>query len=100
VAVALVLSVVVRWEPTLTVVNGTLVARLGEDDLGAWWCLLLPNEKAGCWTRRRAFAQVRQASNIQLLPYPLVALRQGSGGCCSQTTFWDSSAGLGCEAAT
>jgi hypothetical protein len=29
-------------------------------------------EKAGCWTRRRAFAQVRQGPNIQLLPYPLV----------------------------
>ena len=27
VAAAVVLSVVVRWEPTLTVVNGTLVAR-------------------------------------------------------------------------
>jgi hypothetical protein len=25
-----VLSVVVRWEPTLTLVNGTLVARAGE----------------------------------------------------------------------
>ena len=30
-------------------------------------------EKAGCWTRRRAFAQVSQGSNIQLLPYPLVS---------------------------
>jgi hypothetical protein len=29
-------------------------------------------EKAGCWTRQRAFAQVRLSSNIQLLPYPLV----------------------------
>ncbi len=29
-------------------------------------------KKAGCWTRRRAFAQVRQGSNIQLLPYSLV----------------------------
>jgi hypothetical protein len=29
-------------------------------------------EKAGCWTRQRAFAQVRQGQNIQLLPYPLV----------------------------
>jgi hypothetical protein len=32
----------------------------------------ITKEKAGCWTRRRAFAQVRQGSNIQLLPYPLV----------------------------
>ena len=30
-------------------------------------------EKPGCWTRRRAFGQVRQGSNIQLLPYPLVS---------------------------
>jgi hypothetical protein len=30
--------------------------------------------KAGCWTRWRAFAQVRQGSNIQLLPFPLVAV--------------------------
>jgi hypothetical protein len=29
--------------------------------------------KAGCWTRWRAFAQVRQGSNIQLLPFPLVS---------------------------
>jgi hypothetical protein len=29
-------------------------------------------EKPGCWTRRRAFAQVRQGSNIQLLSYSLV----------------------------
>jgi hypothetical protein len=29
-----------------------------------------PKVKAGCWTRRRAFAQVRQGPNIQLLPYP------------------------------
>src|SRR5215218_6259622 len=32
----------------------------------------LPKAKAGCWTRWRAFAQVRQGSNIQLLPFPLV----------------------------
>jgi hypothetical protein len=30
----------------------------------------LPEEKAGCWTRRRAFEQVRDGSNIQLLSYP------------------------------
>jgi hypothetical protein len=29
-------------------------------------------EKPGCWTRRRAFEQVRDGSNIQLLPYSLV----------------------------
>jgi hypothetical protein len=29
-------------------------------------------EKAGCWTRRGAFAHVRHGPNIQLLPYPLV----------------------------
>jgi hypothetical protein len=29
-----------------------------------------PKVKAGCWTRRRAFAQLRQGPNIQLLPYP------------------------------
>ena len=33
---------------------------------------VLPKEKPGCWTRRRAFAQVRHGSNIQLLPYSLV----------------------------
>src|SRR5512132_410371 len=32
-------------------------------------------ENPGCWTRRRAFAQVRHGSNIQLLPYSLVARR-------------------------
>jgi hypothetical protein len=37
----------------------------------------LPKEKAGCWTRRRAFAQVRWGSNIQLLPYPLVLYAYG-----------------------
>ena len=30
-------------------------------------------EKAGYWTRRSAFAQVRCGSNIQLLPYSLVS---------------------------
>jgi len=30
-------------------------------------------EKAGYWTRRSAFVQVKQGPNIQLLPYPLVA---------------------------
>ena len=30
-------------------------------------------EKAERWTRRRAFAQVRHSSNIQLLPYSLVS---------------------------
>jgi hypothetical protein len=39
--------------------------------------LLLPlpgdtKAKAGCWTRRRAFAKVRPSSNIQLLLYSLV----------------------------
>jgi hypothetical protein len=29
-------------------------------------------EKAGYWTRRRAFAQVRRGQNIQLLPFSLV----------------------------
>jgi hypothetical protein len=37
----------------------------------------LPKKNAGCWTRRRAFAQVRQGSNIQLHPYPLVAATYG-----------------------
>jgi hypothetical protein len=32
----------------------------------------LTKPKAGCWTRWSAFAQVRQGSNIQLLPFPLV----------------------------
>jgi hypothetical protein len=32
----------------------------------------LTKENPGCWTRRRAFAQVRHGSNIQLLPYSLV----------------------------
>jgi hypothetical protein len=31
-------------------------------------------EKPGLWTRRRAFTQVRQGSNIQLLLYPLVSM--------------------------
>jgi hypothetical protein len=31
--------------------------------------------KAGCWTRWRAFAQVRQGSNIKLLSVPLVVHR-------------------------
>jgi hypothetical protein len=31
-------------------------------------------ENPGCWTRRRAFAQVRHGSNIQLLPYSLVSI--------------------------
>jgi hypothetical protein len=35
---------------------------------------LVTKEKPGCWTRRRAFAQVRHHSKIQLLPYPLVPL--------------------------
>jgi hypothetical protein len=34
-----------------------------------------PKEKAGYWTRPRAFTQVKQGLNIQLLPYSLV--------CCS-----------------
>jgi hypothetical protein len=33
----------------------------------------LTKEKPGCWTRRRAFEQVRDGSNIQLLPYSLVS---------------------------
>jgi hypothetical protein len=33
----------------------------------------LTKAKAGCWTRRRAFAQVRPSSNIQLLLYSLVS---------------------------
>jgi hypothetical protein len=39
-----------------------------------YWANSLPHtkEKAGCWTRRRTFAQVRRGSNIQLLPYSLV----------------------------
>jgi hypothetical protein len=32
----------------------------------------LPKEKPGCWTRGRAFAQVRHGSNIQLLLHSLV----------------------------
>jgi hypothetical protein len=31
---------------------------------------VVTKEKAGCWTRRRAFAQVRRGSNIQLLSVP------------------------------
>ena len=34
---------------------------------------VLTKENPGCWTRRRAFAQVRHGSNIQLLPYSLVS---------------------------
>jgi hypothetical protein len=31
------LSLIVRWGPARTAVNGTVVARLGEDDVrGAW----------------------------------------------------------------
>jgi hypothetical protein len=37
-------------------------------------------QKAGCWTRRRAFAQVRKGPNIQLLPYPLVSPKQQGWG--------------------
>jgi hypothetical protein len=37
---------------------------------GRLW--LLTKEKPGCWTRRRAFTQVRRGSNIQLLSYSLV----------------------------
>jgi hypothetical protein len=42
----------------------------------AWLCGDRPytKAKAGCWTRWRAFAQVRRGSNIQLLPFPLVTL--------------------------
>jgi uncharacterized protein YjbI with pentapeptide repeats len=32
----------------------------------------LTKEKPGCWTRRRAFVQVRRGPNIQILPFPLV----------------------------
>jgi hypothetical protein len=31
-------------------------------------------EKAGFWTRRSTFVQVRCGSNVQLFPYPLVPL--------------------------
>ena len=34
--------------------------------------MAVTKENPGCWTRRRAFAQVRHGSNIQLLPYALV----------------------------
>jgi len=37
----------------------------------------ITKENPGCWTRRRAFDQVRHGSNIQLLPYSLVS--QGTG---------------------
>src|SRR5215216_3510649 len=40
----------------------------------------IPKAKAGCWTRWRAFAQVRQGPNIQLLPFPLVILYSTSNG--------------------
>jgi hypothetical protein len=33
----------------------------------------ITKEKPGCWTRRRAFTQVRRGSNIQLLSYSLVS---------------------------
>jgi hypothetical protein len=42
-----VLSVVVRWEPTLTVVNGTLVARPGEVRPGTRWCRWLAARSQG-----------------------------------------------------
>jgi hypothetical protein len=35
-------------------------------------------EKAGYWTRRRAFAQVRRGQNIQLLPFSLVTQQRGT----------------------
>jgi len=37
-------------------------------------------EKAGCWTGRRVFAQVRQGSNIQLLPFSLVTTSPSNYG--------------------
>jgi hypothetical protein len=47
-------------------------------------------EKPGCWTRRMAFAQVRDGSNIQLLPYSLVVrpeVESRSGGLCRERVF-------------
>jgi hypothetical protein len=38
-----------------------------------------PKEKPDCWTRRRAFAQVRRSSNIQLLSFSLVSLADLGG---------------------
>src|SRR5215212_192286 len=38
----------------------------------------LPKAKAGCWTGWSAFAQVRQGSNIQLLPFLLVMERDAN----------------------
>jgi hypothetical protein len=50
-----------------------------------WWATCahlrpttrITKEKPGCWTRRRAFEQVRDGSNIQLLPYSLVTTAAG-----------------------
>jgi hypothetical protein len=56
-------------------VGGLQVGSLGELETEEPFRLIvaLTKAKAGCWTRWRAFAQVRQGSNIQLLPFPLVA---------------------------
>jgi hypothetical protein len=45
---------------------------------------LVTKENTEHWTRRRAFAQVRYRSNIQLLPYSLVSL----GGIAHPNTPW------------
>jgi hypothetical protein len=40
-----------------------------------FWMGRYTKEKPGFWTRLRAFAQVTCGSNIQLLPFALVAVR-------------------------
>jgi hypothetical protein len=50
-------------------------------DRRCWrWSWRLTKENPGCWTRRRAFAQVKHGSNIQLLLYSLVCAQLRSWG--------------------
>jgi hypothetical protein len=65
-----VLSVVVRWEPTLTLVNGTLVARAGEIRPSTRWCRWLAAQSQGEFVlgdqlhRRQAANAARQRSSV------------------------------------
>src|SRR5215218_3298065 len=53
--------------------NGIGAAHLACPGVPAATVPCVTKENPGCWTHRRAFAQVRHGSNIQLLPYSLVA---------------------------
>jgi hypothetical protein len=46
-----------------------LESKSGDEANAGTSSLSATKEKAERWTRRRAFAEVRRSSNIQLLPY-------------------------------